>query len=136
MVGFETTAPANAMAVYQAHREGLTNFSRLVAHVLVPPAIEALLAAPDNRLPLFKRVFRPGIDDLALIGFAQVIPSLFPFVELQSKVVDEDLRRIQRQAFAGVLWSKQYFYYDVTEWLDGDPSQAGPFTELVRLPAE
>ena len=38
-VGFETTAPANAMAVYQAHREGLTNFSLLVAHVLVPPAM-------------------------------------------------------------------------------------------------
>lgn len=46
-----------------------------------------LLAAPDNRLPLFKRIFSPGIDDLALIGFAQVIPTLFPFVELQSKLV-------------------------------------------------
>jgi hydrogenase expression/formation protein HypD len=47
-VGFETTAPASAMAVYQAQREGLTNFFLLVAHVLVPPAMEALLAAPDN----------------------------------------------------------------------------------------
>jgi len=46
--------------------------------------------------------------------------------KLQSKVVDEDLRRIQRQAFAGVLWSKQFFYYDVTEWLDGDPAQPRP----------
>jgi len=52
-VGFETTAPANAMAVYQAQREGLTNFSLLVAHVLVPPAMEALLAAPDNRVQGF-----------------------------------------------------------------------------------
>ncbi|MEN6536531.1 MAG: hydrogenase formation protein HypD, partial [Bryobacteraceae bacterium] len=40
-VGFETTAPANAMAVWQAAREGIENFSILVAHVLVPPAIEA-----------------------------------------------------------------------------------------------
>jgi Glycosyl hydrolase family 63 C-terminal domain len=48
------------------------------------------------------------------------------YAELQSKVLDEDLRRIQRQAFAGVLWSKQYFYYDVTEWLDGDPAQPKP----------
>ena len=48
------------------------------------------------------------------------------YAELQSKVVDEDLRRIQRQAFAGVLWSKQYFYYDVTEWLDGDPAEPKP----------
>ena len=46
--------------------------------------------------------------------------------KLQSRVVDEDLRRIQRQAFAGVLWSKQFFYYDVTEWLDGDPAQPRP----------
>jgi hypothetical protein len=48
------------------------------------------------------------------------------YAELQGKVLDEDLRRIQRQAFAGVLWSKQYFYYDVTEWLDGDPAQPEP----------
>jgi hypothetical protein len=48
------------------------------------------------------------------------------YAELQSKVVDEDLRRIQRQAFAGVLWSKQFFYYDVTEWIDGDPAQPKP----------
>ena len=46
-----------------------------------------LLSAPDNKLPLYKRIFMPGIDDLALIGFAQAIPTLFPFVELQSKLV-------------------------------------------------
>jgi cation diffusion facilitator CzcD-associated flavoprotein CzcO len=48
---------------------------------------EDFLSAPDNRLPLFKRIFRPGIDDLAMIGFAQAIPTLFPFVELQSKLI-------------------------------------------------
>ncbi|HVB67059.1 MAG TPA: hydrogenase formation protein HypD [Acetobacteraceae bacterium] len=52
-VGFETTAPASAIAVLQAERLGLRNFSLLVAHVLVPPAIEALLAAPDNRVQGF-----------------------------------------------------------------------------------
>jgi hydrogenase expression/formation protein HypD len=46
-VGFETTAPANAMAVWQAEREGIRNFSILSAHVLVPPAMEAILGAPD-----------------------------------------------------------------------------------------
>lgn len=45
-VGFETTAPATAMAVYQAQQQGLTNFSLLVSHVLVPPAMAALLASP------------------------------------------------------------------------------------------
>lgn len=47
-VGFETTAPPNAMAVAQAHRLGLKNFSILCSHVLVPPAIMALMSAPDN----------------------------------------------------------------------------------------
>jgi len=49
-VGFETTAPGNAMAVYQAAKEGLTNFSELVSHVLVPPAMETLLSSPHNRV--------------------------------------------------------------------------------------
>ncbi|MEN6305100.1 MAG: hydrogenase formation protein HypD [Armatimonadia bacterium] len=52
-VGFETTAPGNAMAVYQAAQQGLTNFSALVSHVLVPPAIEALLQSPDCRVQAF-----------------------------------------------------------------------------------
>lgn len=47
-IGFETTAPANAMAVFQARREGLDNFSMLVSHVLVPPAIRMLLSSPRN----------------------------------------------------------------------------------------
>jgi hydrogenase expression/formation protein HypD len=49
-VGFETTAPANAMAVWQARREGLRNFSILVSHVLVPPAIRLLLGSASNRV--------------------------------------------------------------------------------------
>ncbi len=52
-VGFETTAPANALAVAMARRQGLDNFSILVSHVLVPPAIEALLASPRNRVQGF-----------------------------------------------------------------------------------
>jgi hydrogenase expression/formation protein HypD len=47
-IGFETTAPPNAMAVWEARRTGLRNFSMLVSHVLVPPAIRLLLGAPDN----------------------------------------------------------------------------------------
>jgi hydrogenase expression/formation protein HypD len=52
-VGFETTAPANALAVVQAGRQGLANFSVLVSHVLVPPAMEAILASPGNRVQGF-----------------------------------------------------------------------------------
>lgn len=52
-VGFETTAPANAMAVLQAARRGVGNFSLLAAHVLVPPAMEAILQHPDCGVDAF-----------------------------------------------------------------------------------
>jgi hydrogenase expression/formation protein HypD len=52
-IGFETTAPANAMAVSLAHERGVKNFSVLVSHVLVPPAMRAILDAPDNRVQAF-----------------------------------------------------------------------------------
>ncbi len=52
-IGFETTAPAHAMAVLQAQRLGLKNFSLLVSHVLVPPAIRLLLSSPKNRVQGF-----------------------------------------------------------------------------------
>ena len=52
-VGFETTAPANAMAVAEAARRGIDNFSVLVSHVLVPPAMTALLDSPNNQVQAF-----------------------------------------------------------------------------------
>lgn len=52
-IGFETTAPANAMAVYQAKMEKINNFSILVSHMLVPPAIEVLLSSPNNKIKGF-----------------------------------------------------------------------------------
>jgi hydrogenase expression/formation protein HypD len=52
-IGFETTAPANAMTVHQAKRLGITNFSLLVSHVLVPPAIAAIMESPTCRVQGF-----------------------------------------------------------------------------------
>ncbi len=52
-IGFETTAPANAMAVKVAKDQKITNFSALVSHVLVPPAIEAIMNSPGNRVDAF-----------------------------------------------------------------------------------
>ncbi len=52
-VGFETTAPANAMSVWQARQLGLTNYSILSSHVLVPPAMEAILGAPSSLIQGF-----------------------------------------------------------------------------------
>ena len=52
-IGFETTAPANAMTVYQAKKLGTKNFSLLVSHVLVPPAIAAIMESPTCRVQAF-----------------------------------------------------------------------------------
>lgn len=52
-VGFETTAPANALSVVQADRLGATNYSILASHVLVPPAMEAILGDPENQIDGF-----------------------------------------------------------------------------------
>ena len=64
-VGFETTAPANAMAVWTAEKQGVENFSVLVAHVLVPPAMEAILSSPACRIQGF---LAPG-HVCAITGF-------------------------------------------------------------------
>lgn len=52
-IGFETTAPANAMAVWQAKAQEIRNFSVLVSHVLVPPAMTGILESPQNRVQAF-----------------------------------------------------------------------------------
>lgn len=69
-VGFETTAPANAMAVWQAKRLGLKNFSILCSHVLVPPAIEALLSSPDNLV----QGFLAAGHVCTVMGYEEYIP--------------------------------------------------------------
>lgn len=66
-VGFETTAPANAMAVWMAKKRALTNFSMLVSHVLVPPSITSILQAPGNRVQAF---LGPG-HVCAVMGFSE-----------------------------------------------------------------
>jgi hypothetical protein len=48
------------------------------------------------------------------------------FAEMQADMESEDARSVQRQAFAGLIWSKQFYYYDVPEWLKGDPAQPAP----------
>lgn len=69
-IGFETTAPANAMAIHQARRLGVKNFSMLASHVLVPPAISAILEAPDNRVQAF---LGPG-HVCAVVGYRDYEP--------------------------------------------------------------
>jgi len=52
--------------------------------------------------------------------------------ELQQEITDEDERQVQRQAFAGMLWSKQFYYYDVDQWIKGDPKQPPPPPERQK----
>jgi hydrogenase expression/formation protein HypD len=69
-VGFETTAPATAMTVYQAAQKELKNFSMLVSHVLVPPAIEALMSSPDCKV----HAFLAAGHVCAVMGYEEYFP--------------------------------------------------------------
>lgn len=69
-IGFETTAPANAMLAWRAREEQLRNLSLLVSHVLVPPALEVILQAPGNRVQGF---LGPG-HVCAVMGYSEYIP--------------------------------------------------------------
>jgi hydrogenase expression/formation protein HypD len=69
-IGFETTAPANAMAVWQARRRGLKNFKMLVSHVLVPPVLTSILQSPGNRVQAF---LGPG-HVCTVVGFREYEP--------------------------------------------------------------
>ena len=69
-VGFETTAPAHAMAVYQAKQQGIKNFSVLVSHVLVPPAMEAILGSETNRV----QGFLAAGHVCAIMGYEEYLP--------------------------------------------------------------
>ena len=69
-VGFETTAPATAMAVFQAAQKGLKNFSLLISHVLVPPAIEALMSSPECQV----QAFLAAGHVCAVMGYEEYFP--------------------------------------------------------------
>jgi hypothetical protein len=56
-------------------------------NITFPFVDDDFISAPGNHIRLFKRIFRPGIDDLAFVGFAQAVPTLFPFVECQTRLV-------------------------------------------------
>jgi hypothetical protein len=72
---------------------------------------------------------QPGPSDFAefdAVFSARIAETDAFYAALQKGIPDEEMRRIQRQAFAGMLWSKQYYYFNVEQWLDGDPTQPAP----------
>ena len=69
-VGFETTAPANALSVYQAKLSNINNYSILVSHVLVPPAMEAVLDDPESKI----QAFLAAGHVMTIMGFDEYFP--------------------------------------------------------------
>ena len=102
-IGFETTAPANAMTVYLAKKEGLRNFSMLVSHVLVPPAISAIMDSPDRRV----QGFLAAGHVCAVMGMREYVPLVtkyqVPIVVTGFEPLDvlEGIRRTLTQLEAG-----------------------------------
>jgi hydrogenase expression/formation protein HypD len=102
-IGFETTAPANAMAVFQAKQQNLKNFSMLVSHVLVPPAIAAIMDSPTNRV----QGFLAAGHVCSVMGYAQYPPLVekykVPIVVTGFEPLDvlEGIRRVVVQLEGG-----------------------------------
>ena len=74
---------------------------------------------------------RPEASDDAFVSFDPVVDARRAeadafYAAVQRGITDPDARHVQRQAFAGMLWCKQYFEFDVRRWLDGDPGQPAP----------
>jgi len=102
-VGFETTAPANAMAVHVARQQGLKNFSALISHVLVPPAIAAIMQSPRNSI----QAFLAAGHVCSVMGYRQYPPLAerfhVPIVVTGFEPIDilEGIRRAVQQLEAG-----------------------------------
>lgn len=132
-VGFETTAPANAMAAYRARREGLGNFSLLVSHVLVPPAMHALLAAPGNRV----NGFLAAGHVCTIMGYAEYEPIAaryhVPIVVTGFEPVDilEGIYLCTRQLQAGRAEVENQYSRSVRR--DGNPSAQAVMREVFRV---
>jgi mannosylglycerate hydrolase MGH1-like protein len=78
--------------------------------------------APGSRLDTHGNAFQ-SFDDILAARRAEADEF---YGELQKELKDPDARLVQRQAFAGMIWSKQFYYYDVPEWLKGDAAQPAP----------
>jgi len=123
-IGFETTAPANAMSVWLARKQGIRNFSLLVSHVLVPPAIASILESPHNRVQGF---LGPG-HVCTVMGYHEyeplaeryrvpiVISGFEPLDILQATLM------LVRQLEAGV-WRVENQYPRVVQQIGNRPAQ-------------
>jgi hydrogenase expression/formation protein HypD len=132
-IGFETTAPANAMAIHQAKRLGIENFSMLVSHVLVPPSIASILQSADNRIQAF---LGPG-HVCAVVGYREyealaaryrtpIVISGFEPVDLLDGVL-----RAVRQLEAGTATVENQYARTVRR--DGNPAAKALLGEVFEV---
>ena len=91
-----------------------------------PPAARC---AVRLRLSRATRSQRPFDDSTTIVEARRQRGRRVLRVSLQPSSTDADARHVQRQAFAGMIWSKQFYHYDVPRWLDGDPAQPPPPAE-------
>ena len=124
-IGFETTAPANAMAVFQAKQQNIKNFSMLVSHVLVPPAIQAIMESPLNRV----QAFLAAGHVCSVMGFTAYPPLAekykIPIVITGFEPLDilEGIRRAVIQLEKGV-YQVENAYQRVVNYEGNNPAQA------------
>jgi hydrogenase expression/formation protein HypD len=132
-IGFETTAPPNAMAAWLAKRRGLSNFSLLVSHVLVPPAMTAILSAPDNRVQGF---LGPG-HVCTVMGCAEYEPIArkyhVPIVITGFEPLDllEGTLRVVRQLEAGTALVENQYSRAVRP--EGNPASQKLIAEVFEV---
>ena len=84
------------------------------------------------RLRLTKTVNDKPFDDFDSLFNQRIQETNEFYSDLQKSINSEDEKAVQRQAFAGMLWSKQFYYYDVEQWLKGDPAQPPPPSERLK----
>jgi hypothetical protein len=84
------------------------------------------------RLRLINKTLSKPFDDFEEIFGKRIKEADEFYSEIQLNIKSEDERNIQRQAFAGMLWNKQFYYYDIPQWLKGDPGQPVPPKERLN----
>lgn len=95
------------------------------------------IAIPSGESKSIRLRLTKSLFENAFINFDKIFESRIEeanefYAELQSKIKSEDEKNVQRQAVAGMLWSKQYYYFDIPQWLKGDPVQPMPPKERLK----
>src|SRR5882724_2555096 len=83
------------------------------------------------RLRLCKKKYESAFSDFDIIFSRRIEEADIFFKELQQQIQSDDEKMVQRQAFAGMLWSKQFYYYNLNQWLKGDPAEPPPPAERL-----